>query len=117
MALQQGEYRNIATGANANMTLTDGARRPCIGDRRPLGACVALCAVLAAARQVSATVMEPIILNFIRRRQRDFYRDYRRSALTAATSAPGLGSPLPHLHRDSARRCHVVHRTRPAPLA
>jgi hypothetical protein len=61
--------------------------------------------------------MEPIILNFIRRRQRDFYRDYRRSALTAATSAPGLGSPLPHLHRDSARRCHVVHRTRPAPLA
>ncbi len=26
---------------------------------------------------------------------------------TAATSAPGLGSPLPRLRRDWARRCHV----------
>jgi hypothetical protein len=24
-----------------------------------------------------------------------------------ATSAPGLGSPLPHLRRDSARHCHI----------
>ena len=27
------------------------------------------------------------------------------TGLTPATSAPGLGSPLPHLHRDWARRC------------
>jgi hypothetical protein len=25
----------------------------------------------------------------------------------AATSAPGLGSPLPHLHRDWERPCHI----------
>ena len=25
----------------------------------------------------------------------------------AATSAPGLGSPVPHLHRDWARPCHI----------
>ena len=29
------------------------------------------------------------------------------TGLTAATSAPGLGSPLPHLHRDWARPCHI----------
>ena len=23
------------------------------------------------------------------------------------TSAPGLGTPLPHLHRDWAHRCHI----------
>jgi hypothetical protein len=27
--------------------------------------------------------------------------------LTSATSAPGLGSPLPHLHRDWAHPCHI----------
>jgi hypothetical protein len=27
---------------------------------------------------------------------------------TAATSAPGLGSPLPHLHRDWADRCRIM---------
>jgi hypothetical protein len=26
---------------------------------------------------------------------------------TPATSAPGLGSPLPHLHRDWAHPCHI----------
>jgi hypothetical protein len=31
----------------------------------------------------------------------------RRICVTAATSAPGLGSPLPHLYRDWARRCHI----------
>ncbi len=53
---------------------------------------------------------------------------------TAAASAPGLGSPLPHLHRDWARprrictgiglapatsgahRCHILHRDRAAHL-
>jgi hypothetical protein len=34
------------------------------------------------------------------------------TGLTAATSASGLGSPLPHLHRDSARRCHICTATR-----
>ncbi len=29
------------------------------------------------------------------------------TGLTAATSAPGLGSSLPHLHRDWAHRCHI----------
>ena len=29
------------------------------------------------------------------------------TALAAATSAPGLGSPLPHLRRDWARRCYI----------
>jgi hypothetical protein len=29
------------------------------------------------------------------------------TALTPATSAPGLGSPLPHLHRDCARPGHI----------
>jgi hypothetical protein len=28
-------------------------------------------------------------------------------AAAAAPSAPGLGSPLPHLHRDWAHRCHI----------
>jgi hypothetical protein len=32
--------------------------------------------------------------------------------LAPATSAPGLGSPLPHLHRDSAHRCHICTGTR-----
>jgi hypothetical protein len=29
------------------------------------------------------------------------------TALTAATSAPAMGSPLPHLHRDCAHGCHI----------
>ena len=29
----------------------------------------------------------------------------------APTSAPGLGSPLPHLHRDWAHPCHICART------
>jgi hypothetical protein len=29
------------------------------------------------------------------------------TGLTAATSAPGLRSPLPHLRRDCAHRCHI----------
>jgi hypothetical protein len=33
------------------------------------------------------------------------------TGLTPATSAPGLGSPLPHLHRDWARRCHICTET------
>jgi hypothetical protein len=33
------------------------------------------------------------------------------TGLTPATSAPGLGSPLPHLHRDWARPCHICTRT------
>ena len=31
----------------------------------------------------------------------------RGTALAAATSAPGLGSPLPHLFRDRAHPCHI----------
>ena len=30
-----------------------------------------------------------------------------RTALTPATSAPGLDSPLPHLHRDCSHPCHI----------
>jgi hypothetical protein len=37
------------------------------------------------------------------------------SGLVPATSAPGLGSCLPHLHRDSARACHICTETRLAP--
>jgi hypothetical protein len=29
------------------------------------------------------------------------------TGLAAATSAPGLGSPLPHLHQDWAHPCHI----------
>ena len=29
------------------------------------------------------------------------------TGLAAATSAPGPSSPLPHLHRDRAHRCHI----------
>jgi hypothetical protein len=29
------------------------------------------------------------------------------TALTPATSAPGLRSPLPHLRRDCAHPCHI----------
>ena len=32
---------------------------------------------------------------------------------TRATSAPGLGSPVPHLHRDLARPCHICTGTGP----
>ena len=32
------------------------------------------------------------------------------TGLTPATSAPGLGSPLPHLHRDWARPCAQLRR-------
>ena len=32
---------------------------------------------------------------------------------TAATSAPGLGSPLPHLRRDCAHRGHICAGTGP----
>ena len=35
------------------------------------------------------------------------YLHQRRTGLTAATSAPGLGPPLPHLHRDWAHPCHI----------
>ena len=31
------------------------------------------------------------------------------------SSAPGLGSPLPHLHQDWARPCHICARTGLAP--
>jgi hypothetical protein len=31
----------------------------------------------------------------------------RAGGLTPATSAPGPGSPLPHLHRDRAHPCHI----------
>jgi hypothetical protein len=37
------------------------------------------------------------------------------TGLTPATSAPGLGSPLPHLHRDWAHPCHISTGTRPIP--
>ena len=33
------------------------------------------------------------------------------TGLAPATSAPGLGSPLPHLRRDWAHRCHICTRT------
>ena len=33
------------------------------------------------------------------------------SGLTPATSAPGLGPPRPHLHRDWAHPCHICIRT------
>ncbi len=36
-------------------------------------------------------------------------------AHNTATSAPGLGSPLPHLHRDWAHPCHICTGTRLAP--
>ena len=29
------------------------------------------------------------------------------TGFTAATSAPGMGSPVPYLHRDRARHCHI----------
>ncbi len=32
-----------------------------------------------------------------------------------ATSAPGLGPPLPHLHRDCAHPCHICTGTAPTP--
>ena len=35
------------------------------------------------------------------------FASVRRHVLVAATSAQGLGSPLPHLRRDWARRCHI----------
>ncbi len=35
--------------------------------------------------------------------------------LNPATSAPGLASPLPHLHRDSALPCHICTGTRLSP--
>jgi hypothetical protein len=38
-----------------------------------------------------------------------------RSRTTAATSAPGLGSPLPHLRRDWAHPCHICTGTGLAP--
>jgi hypothetical protein len=34
----------------------------------------------------------------------------RAGGLIPATSAPGPGSPLPHLHRDRAHPCHILHR-------
>ena len=34
-------------------------------------------------------------------------RSQAGARLTPATSAPGLGPPLLHLHRDSAQRCHI----------
>ena len=34
------------------------------------------------------------------------------AALATATSAPGLGSPLPHLHRNWAHPCHICTGTR-----
>jgi hypothetical protein len=37
------------------------------------------------------------------------------TGLTPATSAPGLGSPLPHLHRDRANPCHICTETALAP--
>ena len=38
-----------------------------------------------------------------------------KTGLTPPTSAPGLGSPLPHLHRDLAHRCHICTGTGLAP--
>ena len=35
------------------------------------------------------------------------------TGLTPATSAPGLGSPMPRLHRDWAQRCHICTGTGP----
>jgi hypothetical protein len=37
------------------------------------------------------------------------------TGLAASTSVPGLGSPLPHLHRDWARPCHICTGTGLAP--
>jgi hypothetical protein len=39
----------------------------------------------------------------------------RLRLLTVSTSAPGLGSPRPHLHRDSALPCHICTATGLAP--
>ena len=36
-----------------------------------------------------------------------FFHPHARVGRTAATSAPGLGSPLPHLRRDWDRPCHI----------
>jgi hypothetical protein len=38
---------------------------------------------------------------------RDFRHTCAGTGLTPATSAPGLGSPLPHLRRDWVHRCHI----------
>ena len=38
-----------------------------------------------------------------------------RTGLTPATSAPGPGSPLPHLRRDRAHLCHICTGTGPTP--
>ena len=40
-----------------------------------------------------------------------FFHPHARVGRTAATSAPGLGSPLPHLRRDWAHPCHICART------
>ena len=37
------------------------------------------------------------------------------TGLTPATSAPGLGSPLPHLRRDWAHPCHIIRPFRSLP--
>ena len=42
-------------------------------------------------------------------------RHLHRAGPTPATSAPGLGSPLLHLHRDWARRCYIYTGTGPTP--
>ena len=50
--------------------------------------------------------------------ERVYLKDIARfadSTSSAATSAPGLGSPRPHLHRDWAHPCHICTRTGPAP--
>jgi hypothetical protein len=40
-----------------------------------------------------------------------------RTGPTPATSAPGLGPPLPHLHQDWVHPCHSCTRTGLAPTA
>ena len=103
---------HLAGGAHDVQIVRDAAA-PAARDHRTMGRAGAAAAVHLLGRR--AAVRKARRRSAGRPNDTGVDRRVPNVACAAATSAPELGPPLPHLHRDWARPCHIRTRTGPTP--
>jgi hypothetical protein len=111
--LRRGLSRAHLAGGTHDVQIVRNAAAPAVRDHRTMGRAGAAAAVHLLGRR--AAVRKARRRSAGRPNDTGVDRRVPNAACSAATSAPELGLPLPHLSRDWAHPCHIRIRTGPTP--